>query len=162
VLALLLKNGANPSNCDQDGTLPLAKAVAAKQISMAKMLLKKSAQARKDANWKNEIGQPLLHQAIASKQEAMVRLLLEFGAEANAVNFFDNSSLHAAAEAGAADLVGLLLEHGADPLAENMMGETAEDLAREKDQLLVLQAFSAAREADQQAKGVDSLADSNH
>jgi ankyrin repeat protein len=162
VLALLLKNGANPSKADKDGILPLAKAVETDQVIIAKMLLKKSTQPRKDANWKSEIGEPLLHRAIARKQETMVRLLLEYGAETNAVNYFDNNSLHVAAEAGAANLVSLLLENGADPQAENMMGETPEDLARAKNRGTVLQVFSSARDSAPQTKGLNGLADSNN
>lgn len=130
-LALLLKNGADPSILDQDGVLPLSKAIAAKDLNVAKMLLKKSKTPNADVNWKNAIGEPALQAAIRTENQAMVKLLLDYGAHTNAQNYFDNASLHVAAELGDLELVRLLLENGADPLAENMMGETPADLAKE-------------------------------
>ena len=154
-LALLLKNGADPSLLDQDGVLPLSKAIAAKDLSMAKMLLKKSKNPNADVNWKNAIGEPVLQSAIRTENQAMVRLLLDYGAHANAQNYFDNGSLHVAAELGNLELVRLLLENGADALAENMMGETAADLAKANKHQNIIDHFSSIQEA---TKGIIDLA----
>ncbi len=138
VVALLLKNGANPSITDQDGILPLSKAVLSSNLPIAKILLKKSKQGNKDANWKNAIGEPVVQAAIRMKNPGMVQLLLNYGAQANALNYFDNSSLHVAAELGQVEIVKMLLNQGADNNLENMMGETAYDLAKAQDHQQVL------------------------
>ncbi|HKK77649.1 MAG TPA: ankyrin repeat domain-containing protein [Saprospiraceae bacterium] len=155
VLALLLKNGADPSVKDDDGTLPLAKAVRAKDLAMAKMLLKKSKQAQEDVNWKNAIGEPLLQTAIQTKNQTIVKLLLDYGAQANALNYFDNSSLHIAADLGELDLLKTLMENGANPELENMMGETALDLARQKQHQSAIELLS---DWDQMENAVSNLA----
>ncbi|MEO0340275.1 MAG: ankyrin repeat domain-containing protein [Bacteroidota bacterium] len=138
VVALLLKNGANPSITDQDGILPLSKAVAANNLPVAKILLKKSKQGNTDANWKNAIGEPVVQAAIRMKNPAMVQLLLNYGAQSNASNYFDNSSLHIAAELGEVEIVKMLLSQGVDNSLENMMGETAYDLAKSQNHQQVL------------------------
>ena len=138
VVALLLKNGANPSITDQDGILPLSKAVASSNLPIAKILLKKSKQGNADANWKNAIGEPIVQAAIRTKNPGMVQLLLNYGAQANALNYFDNSSLHIAAELGEVEIVKMLLNQGVDNTLENMMGETAYDLAKAQNHQQVL------------------------
>lgn len=155
ILALLLKNEANPSIKDEDGTLPLAKAVSAKDLAVAKMLLKKSKQAHKDANWKNAIGEPLLQSAIQTENQAIIKLLLDYGAQANALNYFDNSSLHLAAELGQVETLKILMEKRANPELENMMGETALDLARQKQHQSAVELLSGW---DQIENAVNNLA----
>ena len=107
------------------------------------MLLKKSQQPNTDVNWKNAIGEPLLQAAVRNKNQQMIKLLLDYGAQANAQNYFDNSSLHLAAELGELAIVQLLLEKGADRSIENMLGETALDLATETKQQAIIDALNA-------------------
>lgn len=74
---------------------------------------------------------PLVYVARADKAEspAKVQLLLEYGADVNAVGLHGRTALHHAAKAGHHRVYTLLLEHGADPLLRDEEGKTAAELA---------------------------------
>jgi ankyrin repeat protein len=61
-----------------------------------------------------------------------VRLLLERGADADAVNLDGNLALHGAAEAGQVETVRLLLPRTRAPGLKNRQGKSPADLARER------------------------------
>jgi ankyrin repeat protein len=84
-----------------------------------------------------------------------VKLLLDYGAQANAMNYFDNSSLHLAAELGQMETLKLLMDNGANPELENMMGETALDLAQQKNHQSAIELLS---DWDQMENAVNVLA----
>lgn len=74
-----------------------------------------------------------LHAALAlSKNPESIRLLLERGADVNAVQTAGYRPLHEAAAAGRADLVQLLLDAGADRTVRCDRGKTAADYATER------------------------------
>ncbi len=123
-VALLLRNGANPSQTNANGDLPLFLAVRKGNDVMTGILLHKSKQADKDANWRTKIGEPLLTMAASQGNDQMVRILLEFGADPAAANFLENTALHIAAENGFAEMATLLLEKGAPVDKPNIMGTT--------------------------------------
>ena len=58
-------------------------------------------------------GRTALHEAAARGDVAMVRLLLDVGADANAVTAEQEKPMHLAVRNGAAAVVQLLVEHGA-------------------------------------------------
>ena len=92
-----------------DGYTPLGLAVENASIEIARVLLHAGA----DANRGGVV--PVLNQAICSGHEALVRLLLECGANANARDEDDYTPLMHAAAAGNLGIVKLLLARGADP-----------------------------------------------
>lgn len=74
-----------------------------------------------------------LHAALAiSKDAAVVRLLIEHGADVNAVQTAGYRPLHQAAVTGREDLVRMLLDAGADKTARCDRGKTPADYARER------------------------------
>jgi ankyrin repeat protein len=74
-----------------------------------------------------------LHAVLAlSKDAGVVRLLIERGADVNAVQTAGYRPLHSAAVAGREDLVRMLLDAGADKAARCDRGKTAADYARER------------------------------
>jgi uncharacterized protein len=74
-----------------------------------------------------------LHAALAiSKEAGIVRLLIERGADVNAVQTAGYRPLHQAAVTGREDLVRILLDAGADKTARCDRGKTPADYARER------------------------------
>ena len=79
------------------------------------------------------IGGKALFAAIESDNAAMVRLLVEAGADVNAAEGFGgNTPLHEAVEGGKAEIVQILVDAGADIEAEGFMGQTPLSLAAEE------------------------------
>ena len=79
------------------------------------------------------IGGKALFAAIESDNAAMVRLLVEAGADVNAAEGFGgNTPLHEAVEGGNAEIVQILVDAGADIEAEGFMGQTPLSLAAEE------------------------------
>ena len=70
-----------------------------------------------------------LHAATAARQPAIVRMLIQAGADVNQPQQQGFRPLHAAAQNGDAESVKLLLEHGADRQARADNNQTAADLA---------------------------------
>lgn len=66
-----------------------------------------------------------LHDAAGKGDLARVTLLVDQGADVNAIALEGGSVLHHAALSGNADLVAYLLRAGADPKARTLRGETA-------------------------------------
>lgn len=123
-VALLIRNGADPSIPNDNGDLPIYIATAQGQPVIAGILLHKSPQARKDANWATKIGQPLIVIATEEGFSQIVKTLLEFGADPNQYDHLENSALNIAAGKGQYALVNLLMQFGADPNHANIMGTT--------------------------------------
>ena len=124
VLALLIRNGANPSQANCNGDLPLYLAVKNNFDVVSGILLHKSKQADEDANWMNQIGEPLINIAAAEGNTQIVRTLLEFGASPNSVDMMENTPLNIAAEKGDLTTMQLLVENGATVNHANIMGTT--------------------------------------
>jgi len=76
---------------------------------------------------------PLVYVARADKAEspAKVQLLLDYGAEVNAVDPHGRTALHHAARAGHQHVYQLLLQHGADPSLRDREGRTASETVRQ-------------------------------
>jgi len=72
-----------------------------------------------------------LHSAVAHQHLAIAEMLLQHGAQVNAVQSDEFTPLLAAAQNGQLAMVQLLLRHGADATMRKDGGQTALDLARE-------------------------------
>ena len=113
----------------RDGYTPLQLACFFGHEEVARYLVGNGAQI--DAISKNSMAIQPLHAAAAGSHTAIVQLLLEAGADANAVQQDSFRPLHAAAQNGNAELARLLLSHGADPTLTDALGRTPRDLAVE-------------------------------
>lgn len=113
----------------RDGYTPLQLACFFGHEDVARYLAGNGAQI--DAVSKNAMAIQPLHAAAAGNHTAIVQLLLEAGADANAVQQDSFRPLHAAAQNGSAELARLLLAHGADPNLTDALGRAPRDLAAE-------------------------------
>ena len=83
-----------------------------------------SAPAARDSEGSSSEGRAL-HAAIAGGDSETVRILVEGGAEVNAVDNFGEPALHAAIDGENREIVRILVTAGADVDAKNSFGETA-------------------------------------
>lgn len=123
-VAMLVQKGADPSLANDDGDIPLYIAVRNGYNVIAGVLLQKSSQPSVDANWKTNMGEPLLNLAIRDNHRQMARILLDFGADTYGMDYLENTALNLAAEKGDQELVQVLLDLGADPNHANLLGTT--------------------------------------
>lgn len=110
---LLLKKGANANSADSFGLAPLNLAVCCKDVdpSLIEHLIQKGA----DVNYKNTSdGWKGLHYAISCGSDDMARLLIEKGADVNAIADDGTTPLILAAKNDSVFIAKLLLEKGAD------------------------------------------------
>ena len=124
IVAMLLKNGADPNVPNLDGTLPMTIAVETNREAMVGMLLSHSTQPEKDANWKSNLGEPILVNAAKRGQTVVVRTLMSYGAYPNGTDYMDNTALLIAAQQGNATMMQILIENGADVNHVNILGIT--------------------------------------
>lgn len=122
--AMLVRNGADPSIANKDGIIPLYQAVKLDHSVLAGVLLHRSPQPAQDANWKTPVGETLTNMAVTSHNTALLRVLVEKGADVNTVDYLENTPLHLAAERGMTEAVDILLAKGAYVDAINIMGTT--------------------------------------
>ncbi|GAB5442871.1 MAG: hypothetical protein Fues2KO_32200 [Fuerstiella sp.] len=81
-----------------------------------------------DANQSDgEFGDSPLHYACMLDYSEMVILLLEFGADCNAVSCINDTPLHCCVRNGNSEIADLLLSHGADPNYTTELDETIFD-----------------------------------
>lgn len=105
-----------------DGWTPLALAAHFGSTDAAHHLLVSGADV--NAVSQHRLANTPLHAAVAGKQPEMVALLLENGAEIDAVDANGFTPLALAADAGDGEMVRRLLAAGADPAIPNEAGET--------------------------------------
>ena len=130
VVRLLLEKGADPNVSYDDATgSPLDTAAPGGDIEMVMILIKGKAK----VNYKMRGALTALHTACLGKESPalieIITLLLDSGAEVNAVTHVGTTPLMNAVEADNLPAVKLLLERGADPRIKNIQGKTAIDLA---------------------------------
>ena len=91
-----------------------------------------------NARSSNAMANTPLHAAMVGRHREVVELLLDNGADVNARQHGGYTALHAAALHGDPGLVELLLARGADPLVATDRGQTAFDMAQERDHFEVV------------------------
>lgn len=122
----------DPSQVDAysaDGFQPLGLAVYFGHSVIAALLLERGAPVNTPSRNAQRV-QPL-HSAVAAKQFdlSLCKLLIDFGADVNAVQADGFTPLHGAAQSGHVDLIRLLLAHGANPTAQLTDGSTPYNVA---------------------------------
>lgn len=130
LLPCLLNGGSELESRNDYGWTPLQAAVVAGHLDCAESLVAHGA----DVNVCNESGYSLLHTAAEDGNVALLKLLLKSPAvNANVLWDFDGSTpLHVAAAAGHAEVVRLLLAvPGIDTTVQDILGQTAAELAAE-------------------------------
>ena len=89
-----------------------------------------------------------LHEAVGSGDPAMAELLINRGADVNAIPAFGSTALAAAVASGNVELVRILVAHGANPALKNLDGLSAADEAAkvpEPERSTMLQIMAGAR-----------------
>jgi len=167
-----LNNGADVNVRDQHENTPLIIATPFifgsmkdinKNIEVAELLIKEGA----DVNAKNKNGRTALHYAsdlmrinpdsqidgmtpeqLKESRSNIIKLLLRYNSDINAIDKNGDTPLHLAAYMGADDIVDLLIKSGADLNIINNSGKTPSEYTSNKD---VQEIFnkSAARSSDQ-------------
>ena len=113
----------------EDGYQPLGLACFFGHLETARYLI--NAGARLNSASQNRMKVTPLHSAAAGGHTALVKLLLEHGADPNAVQEGGFTPLHAAAQNGDVESIHMLLFHGADGSAKSSDGRTPLDYALE-------------------------------
>lgn len=93
----------------------------------------------------NEDGLTALHQCCIDDNEAMLQLLLEYGADVNAEDSERWTPLHAAATCGHLRLVRCLVTRGANLLAVNADGNMPYDICEDEATLDYIESEMAHR-----------------
>ena len=124
-----------------DGFQPLGLASFFRQPALVSLLLDAGAEVN-SASRNSQRVMPL-HSSVASHSLDITRVLLEHGADVNAVQQAGYTPLLEAAQAGELEILDLLLQYGADPLARREDGQTALDLARQEGRSDIVARFTA-------------------
>ncbi|XP_018320574.1 protein phosphatase 1 regulatory inhibitor subunit 16B isoform X2 [Agrilus planipennis] len=98
----------------------------------------------------NEDGLTALHQCCIDDNEAMLQLLLEYGANVNSEDSEKWTPLHAAATCGHLRLVRILIARGANLLAVNADGNMPYDICEDEQTLDYIESEMAKRGVTQQ------------
>jgi ankyrin repeat protein len=110
-----------------DGFQPLHLAAFFAHADVVDVLLSRGADV--DAVAQNASRVRPLHSAVAGRNAAVARRLIEGGADPNVQQHGGWTPLQAAAQHGDGELVQYFLDHGADPSSRSNDGKTAADLA---------------------------------
>ena len=129
---LLDADGSLATAWSDDGFTPLHFAAFFGHPEAARLLIERGADLEaRSTNREFAPNAAPLHSAVAARQRDVIELLLDAGADVNAVQHQGYTPLLEAAQSGDSELVELLLERGADPDARLDDGRTATDLARD-------------------------------
>ena len=126
IIQILLQTDLNLEERDKDGRTALLWAAATGKETLAKLLLSGRIRNNADIDATNNRGKTALHLAVESKSNrlALVKVLLEHGANVHAQSDGGWTALHNAAEKGYDDVASLLLQWKADVNATTSNGMT--------------------------------------
>ncbi len=124
---------------DEIGATPLYLAVLNNNELVAKMLLANGV----DTNIENENGDTPLHLAILKNRKWAINILLANGANVDIQNKAKNTPLHMAIMYGNTSAIKALIGKKADPNIPNKHGHTAFDIARRKNNPLIMRILLA-------------------
>ncbi len=126
IVEFLLDHKANPNFFTAGDMSPLQMAATLGDVSITKILLKRGT----PVDYRNTNGETALLIAAQRKNgTAVIKELMEAGADIHAVNKFGDNALMLAAWKHQPETVKLLVELGIDPCLKNKEGETALDQA---------------------------------
>ena len=129
-IVLLLARAPQLVNAySEDGYQPLGLASFFGHLETARYLI--NAGARVNSPSGNKMKVAPLHSAAAGRHAAVVKLLLEHGADPNALQEGGFTPLHTAAQNGDLESIHMLLFHGADADAKSREGKTPIEYATE-------------------------------
>ena len=111
ILLLLIDKGANIETRDSKGQTPLGNAIGSDSQSLAQKLIRHGADVNAKVN-KSDMGGTLLFQAVSSRNQWAVNMLLENGANPQAVDGMGRQVLYYAVERSQESMVKVLLDHG--------------------------------------------------
>ena len=144
VRELVTPDPAQANATAPDGYSPLGLAAFFKRREVVRYLLEAGGDPRPASR---QGGFTPLHSAVATdagaSDIAIVRMLLDKGAEPNAKSQSGSTPLHTVAFTGDRASLDLLLKHGADPTIKNNDGKTAADIARERGQGEIVERLAA-------------------
>ena len=126
---LLRHNGADLDILGVNGRNPLHAAARSRNFEMIRILIEYNPAF---INARTKFGSTPLHLALEGhnvKDDSVIRLLLDHGADTNVQNQLGWTPLQFATRDGALEVVRLLLEHGADVEVTNNSGKTALQVA---------------------------------
>ncbi|KAB5541857.1 hypothetical protein PHYPO_G00084760 [Pangasianodon hypophthalmus] len=146
----LMKLGADPSLIDGEGCTCVHLAAQFGHTSIVAYLIAKG----QDVDMMDQNGMtPLMWAAYRTHSVDPTRLLLTFNVSVNLGDkYHKNTALHWAVLAGNTTVISLLLEANANVDAQNIKGETALDLAKQRKNVWMINHLQEAR----QAKGYDA------
>ncbi|XP_069908756.1 palmitoyltransferase ZDHHC17 isoform X3 [Oryctolagus cuniculus] len=146
----LMKYGADPSLIDGEGCSCIHLAAQFGHTSIVAYLIAKG----QDVDMMDQNGMtPLMWAAYRTHSVDPTRLLLTFNVSVNLGDkYHKNTALHWAVLAGNTTVISLLLEAGANVDAQNIKGESALDLAKQRKNVWMINHLQEAR----QAKGYDN------
>ncbi len=136
---LLLANGADPNERDEDGNTALQAAILHGDDELARLFLVHGV----DVNAKNHGNLTALHCAAIGGRGGIVFLLLTKGADVNASDNHGDTPLHNAALRGYGEVVKVLLNHSANPGVKNSRGRTPLDEAVRRGHKEIVQLLTA-------------------
>nr|XP_022337172.1 E3 ubiquitin-protein ligase MIB2-like [Crassostrea virginica] len=106
VVEILISNGANPNQTDENGNTALLASVSADKVNTVKILLK----ARCDVNAANKDGRTAIHVAARGGFEESAKLLLAWKCKVNVKDVAENTPLHEAIDRGQDGIIVLLVD----------------------------------------------------
>ena len=138
---LVASNGELVKARSTDGFTPLHLACFFGQSGAAEALVQHGA----DANAVSPSRIAVIHSAAASRNAALLKLVLGAGADPNTRQQAGYTALHEAAMHNSVERAQLLLDAGADPAIKNDKGQTAADMAVQEGNKEVLKILQSAR-----------------